>query len=84
MVSMFQSVLQFQFVLATSARKMHFCTSRKALSIDFRDEGVHAKQNLGGIKNLQDYYHDRKIISFGALFFCWPKDAKNIQKLWIC
>ena len=46
---MFQSVLQFQFVLATSARKMHFCTSRKALSIDFRDEGVHAKQNLGGI-----------------------------------
>ena len=44
MVSMFHSVLQFQFVLATSARKMLIYTSREALSIDSRDEGVHAKQ----------------------------------------
>ena len=68
MVSMFHSVLQFQFVLATSARKMLIYTSRRALSIDSCDDGVHAKQNLGGIKNLQDYYHDRKKkVSFGSL-----------------
>ena len=65
---MFHSVLQFQFVLATSARNMLIYTSREALSIDSRDEGVHAKQILGGIKSLQDYYHDRKRkFSFGAL-----------------
>ena len=66
MVSMFHSVLRFQFVLATSARNMLIYTSRKALSIDSRDEGVHAKQNLGGIKNLQDYYHDREKSQFLA------------------
>ena len=68
MVSMFHSVLQFEFILATSARKMLVYPSRKALSIDSGDEGVHAKQKLGRIKNLQDYYHDRKRkLSFGAL-----------------
>ena len=68
MVSMFHSVLQFQFILPTSTRKILIYTSRKALSIDSRDEGVHAKQNRGGIKSLQDYYHDRKRkFSCGAL-----------------
>ena len=66
MVSMFHSVLRFQFVLATSARNMLIYTSRKALSIDSRDEGVHAKQNLGGIKNLQNYDRKEKV-SFGVL-----------------
>ena len=80
MVSMFQSVLQFQFVLATSARKMLIYTSRRALSIDSCDDGVHAKQNLGGIKNLQDYYHDRKKkVSLGRTIW-FPKRRFRAKK----
>ena len=35
-------------------------TSREARLFDSRDEGVDRKQNLGGSKYLQDYFHDRK------------------------